>query len=146
MNFQINICENKLKMYFSGLILFIFVSIVCLVIIFGLITMNLLDYEVFLKVLFYLFSLFFSISLYLFFRPRHCLDIDDKKVFYYYGKFMKGLIHEFLISDIQSVSTINRYLYEKIKICSSNKCIHIRSVDYKKTDYMTLKRWCQKIQ
>ncbi len=131
MNNTICIYENKMKMYFSGIAVF------WVIVILFLSVSNILiqDYGLLFKWSVYIFLFFLSMSFQFLFRPKHSICINKGSIVLYYGVNMKHIKHNFCIADIVEVEVIDRFFYEKIKICTIENCINIRSSEYSKTDY-----------
>lgn len=141
MDYDIFVSENKLKMYISGILIFVIAAISILLFSLILIQMNILEYRILLKILIYLLLFFVFMPLYIFFRPRHFIKINDKNILLIYGKHFRHIKQDFLLADLSQIKIVNKLLYEKIKICSPKSCINIRSSEYNKTDYELVKKW-----
>ena len=139
------ICNNKLKMYFVGILGFIIILTLSVSIASMFIKIMTLDYEILLKVLFYLFSLFCSISLSLFLRPKSCLRVDNENIVFRHGKYITLETYKSSVDSIQNVSITEKYLYETITIYFSDNSIIINSLDYSRKDYNKLKEYLKNL-
>lgn len=140
---EILIYDNKVKMYFSGIVIVILATGLLVLGILALIQLSILDYEILFKVLLFTLLFLLLLTIQLSFRPKHFVEIDNESITLFYGKHVKHIKQKFLLSDISQIEVVDRFLYEKIKICASNKCINLRSSEYNKKDFDTFKDWVE---
>jgi hypothetical protein len=143
---EISIYDNKIKMYFSGIAIVILVASSLALGIIALIQLSILDSDILFKVLFYTLLFLLLLTVQLPFRPKQFVTINDESITLFYGKHVKHVKQNFLLADISQVEIVNRFLYEKIKICVLRDCINIRSSEYNKADYEAVKKWAETFQ
>ena len=143
---EISIYDNKIKMYFSGIAIVVLVAGSLALGIVALIQLSILDSDILFKVLFYTLLFLLLLTVHIPFRPKHFVSINDENITLFYGKHVKHVKQKFFLADISQVEIVNRFLYEKIKICVSRDCINIRSSEYNKADYEAVKKWAETFQ